>query len=356
MKRFVVLLLLTAFTGLLYAQSPDCQQKISDQQFNQKYQLIKSKPSDNSKLQISKQLLRSSCLSSKQVKDIAFLFEDDILRLKFTKAAYKRTIDKQNFYGVFDTFIYFSNAFRLYDFINIKKENNNNNENPVTNKFEFPNYNYPPHHNYNGAKNCSQVISENRFNYIVNQLYYIKSDQEKYGKAVDLIKNNCLPTSNLMKIGSLFKSESLKLKFASVAKKSVFDLDNYIEMKQIFNTPSGRSSFIDALGNQESVVINTCEVTNTQYRTVLTTIKNETYNTNKFNTAKHLIKSKKCFTAQQIKGIIELFSYENSKLEIAKYAFDYTTNKSDYYAIVSQALGFESSKKNLLNYINNKVN
>ncbi len=357
MKRFVVLLLLTAFTGLLYAQNPNCQQKISDQQFKQKYQLIKSKQNDNSRLQISKQLFRSFCLSSKQVKDIAFLYENDVARLKFTKTAYKRTIDKQNFYEVFDAFVYFSNAFRLYDFINNKEENDNNtgNENPGTNTFEFPNYNYPSYKNYQGTKNCSQVISKNSFNYIVSQLYDINNDQEKYSKAANLIKSNCLPTSDLMKIGSLFQSEGFKLKFASIAQKSVFDLDNYIEMKQIFNTPSGRNRFMETLGNQESIVVNTCKVSNTEYRNVITTIKNEKFNTNKINTAKHLIKSKKCFTALQIKGIIEQFSYENSKLEIAKYAYEFTINQSDYYITVSQALDFENSKKNLLNYINSKT-
>jgi len=355
MKRFVVFLLLTAFTGLLYAQSPNCQQNISDQQFNQKYQLIKSKQNDNSRLQISKQLLKSFCLSSKQVKDIAFLFEDDITRLKFTKIAYKRTIDKQNFYEVFDTFVYFSNAFRLYDFINNKDENNNNDEDIVTYTFEFPNYNYPPYQNYQGTKNCAQLISENSFDFIVSELYDINDDQEKYSKAINLIKNNCIATSDLMKIGSLFQSEEYKLKFASIAQNSVFDLDNYIEMKQIFNTPSGRSKFIESIGNQGSEIIKSCEVTNTEYRNVITTIKIEKFNTNKINTAKHLIQTKKCYTASQIKGIIELFSYENSRLEIAKYAYDFTLDKSNYYITVSQALDFENSKKNLLDYINSKT-
>jgi len=356
MKRFVVFLLLTAFTGLVYAQSTDCDQAISDQHFNNKYQLIKSKQNDNSRLQISKQLLRSSCLSSKQVKEIAFLFEEDIIRLKFTRAAYKRTIDKENFYDVFDTFIYFSNAFRLYDYIKIKEEQINNNENPVSHNFEFPNYNYPQYKNYKGAKNCSQPISGNHFNNIVSQIYYINGDQEKYGKAVNLIQNNCLPTSGLMKIGSLFKSESLKLKFATIAQKSVYDLDNYIEMKQIFNTPSGRSAFIESLSTHGQVTVKPCEVSNTQYRNVLTTIKNEKFNTNKINTAKHLIQLKKCITAVQIKGILELFSYENSKLDIAKYAYAFTINQSEYYATVSLALDFENSKKNLLSYISSKTN
>ena len=68
-----------------------------------------------------------------------------------------------------------------------------------------------------------------------------------------------------------------------------------------------------------------------------------------------MIQTKKCFTAQQIKGIVELFSYENSRLEIARFGYDYTINRSNYYSTVSQALDFENSKKNLLNYINTKT-
>ena len=35
-------------------------------------------------------------------------------------------------------------------------------------------------------------------------------------------------------------------------------------------------------------------------------------------------------------------------------AYEYVLNKSDYYMVVSESLGFENSKKRLLDYIKNK--
>lgn len=56
MKKIVVFLLLTAFTGILYAQENNCQHAISNKQFQQKLNQIKSRPTDQNRLQIAKLL------------------------------------------------------------------------------------------------------------------------------------------------------------------------------------------------------------------------------------------------------------------------------------------------------------
>ena len=58
-------------------------------------------------------------------------------------------------------------------------------------------------------------------------------------------------------------------------------------------------------------------------------------------------------TTYQIKQIIQLFSFSKVKLELAKYAYDYTTDKNNYYK-VADVLSFEYDKRELINYINNK--
>ena len=357
MKKIVVFLLLTAFVSSLYAQSNNCSQNISSQKFNQLYLQIKSKQDDNSRLQLARQISGSYCFSSTQVKEIALLFENDKTRLKFAKTAYRNTTDKQNFYDVYDAFIYYSAVFRLHDFINTKNEQTDYNDGTVTESEtpRFSNYNYPSYQQYRGTRNCTSPISDNSFKYIVDQLYQVNNDRNKYVNAINLIRSNCLPTASLMKIASLFSTEEYKLKFALEAVNSVYDIDQYVEMKQIFNTPSGRSKFMESFGNQRSTTTNICKVNPTEYKNIITTLKNEKFNTNKVSSAKQMIQTKKCFTAQQIKGIVELFSYENSRLEIARFGYDYTINQSNYYSTVSQALDFENSKKNLLNYINTKT-
>ncbi len=55
-------------------------------------------------------------------------------------------------------------------------------------------------------------------------------------------------------------------------------------------------------------------------------------------------------TAEQIRGIMKLFSFENSKLDFAKFAYSHCCDKSNYYK-VDDAFEFDSSTTELNSYI-----
>ncbi len=359
MKKIVVLTFLTAVATFVFAQT-NCNKPLSAQHFQQRYQQIQGRTTDNSKLQRSTQIVKSFCFSSEQIKEIALLFENDNTRLQFAKAAYNNTTDKENFYEVYDAFIYYSSVFRLHDFINNNTEEQSQEVvMEETTSINFPNYNYPDFTNYRGQENCDRYISERHFNYIVNQINTAGDEETKLSKAKTLIQNNCIPTAYLMKMGSLFPSENNKYEFAKSGLQSVYDIDQYIEMQQIFSTPRSRSNFADFLARGQSASNNQsssseCTVNNNEYNTILNSLKKESYNSTKLKLAKNIIEDKKCLSATQIKGIVELFDYENSRLEIAMLGYDFTKDTNNYYSIVSQAMGFESSKRKLLNYINKR--
>ena len=56
------------------------------------------------------------------------------------------------------------------------------------------------------------------------------------------------------------------------------------------------------------------------------------------------------FTAEQVKYLMQLFSFENNKLELAKYAYRNTTDQRNYF-VVYDALSYSSSKEQLAEYI-----
>ena len=350
-------MLLLALTNILYAQT-SCRTPLPNQQFTQKFNQLKNKSNERSRLQFGTQLVKSFCFSSVQLKDLASLFANDYDRLEFAKAAYQNITDKENFYDVYDAFIYYSNVFRLHDFI--KNESITERSSPARKEIRFPNYQYPSISNYRGTRNCNRIIDSRDFDIISNRIHALSVEKSKLNKAIDEINNICLTTEQLMKIASLLSAEESKLKFAQAAIKSVFDIDQYVEMKQVFKTPGARSQFVNFLNNQTSnnisrenrSSVSNCKVSESTYQRIFTSIKNEKFNTNKINTAKNLIETNKCFSALQIKNLVDLFDYESARVDIAKYAYQYTTNKSEYYTIVSEALGFESSKNKLLDYIN----
>lgn len=59
------------------------------------------------------------------------------------------------------------------------------------------------------------------------------------------------------------------------------------------------------------------------------------------------------FTAQQIKELCSLLSFDNYKLELTKFAYDFTVDKGNYFLLYS-VFDFDSYKRSLESYIKNK--
>lgn len=75
------------------------------------------------------------------------------------------------------------------------------------------------------------------------------------------------------------------------------------------------------------------------------TISKQTFEETKLTTAKQIMKSN-CLRAQQIKELMLLFTFEESKLEIAKFGHDKCVDTNNYF-IVNSAFQFESSVEEL---------
>ena len=79
-------------------------------------------------------------------------------------------------------------------------------------------------------------------------------------------------------------------------------------------------------------------------------ISNESFDSSKLTVAKQVI-STNPMTASQILGICQLFSFESNKLEFAKFAYTYCVDQNKYY-LLNEAFSYESSKRELNNYLN----
>ena len=208
----------------LSASAQNCTTIVSNTVYQTNYNSIASTSGDQIKLDYSKNFIQHSCLSSQQVKQIADLFQTDAYRLEFCKEAFSHTYDLVNFYDVYDAFGSFSNAIRLYDYVNgkslngvalaheINTDNNQWNE-PVVddgfvqeqNTFSFPEYNYPNSKKYFGKVGCEYPMAENDFQHIILSLYNHASDEDKMLEAQNIADNNCLDISHLMKIVSVLQ-------------------------------------------------------------------------------------------------------------------------------------------------------
>ena len=76
------------------------------------------------------------------------------------------------------------------------------------------------------------------------------------------------------------------------------------------------------------------------------------FESTKLTVAKQAI-SQHIFTAIQIKEILELFSFEDSRLQLAKYAYEYCIDTQRYF-LVADAFKFSSSKEELSAFLEKK--
>jgi len=78
-------------------------------------------------------------------------------------------------------------------------------------------------------------------------------------------------------------------------------------------------------------------------------ISGQSFDDTKLTIAKQVVGSN-CLTAQQVKDLLGLFSFEQNKLEFAKYAYGHTYDKGNYFKI-NDAFSFSSSVDELNQYI-----
>ena len=79
------------------------------------------------------------------------------------------------------------------------------------------------------------------------------------------------------------------------------------------------------------------------------TLRREWFENTRLETAKQIIDQNN-FTSQQAKEIVLLFTFENNRLDIARYAYGKTFDKGNYF-IMNDAFAFNSNKEKLSEYI-----
>jgi len=78
-------------------------------------------------------------------------------------------------------------------------------------------------------------------------------------------------------------------------------------------------------------------------------LRREWFENTRLETAKQII-DQNYFTSQQIKEMVLLFTFENNRLDIAKYAYGKTVDKGNYF-IMNDAFTINSNKEKLSEYI-----
>lgn len=95
-----------------------------------------------------------------------------------------------------------------------------------------------------------------------------------------------------------------------------------------------------------------CMMTDKQYENAVKAVKSNSFRDELMTTAKLATKDK-CLNLDQIRGIAKLFSFEDQSLEFVLYAYDLSTEQSEYYTL-EDLFKFMSSKDEFTKFLQRK--
>lgn len=226
---------------------------------------------------------------------------------------------------------------------------------------------------YNGPIGCPNPMNEYAFQQALETIKKQYLEDTKLEVAKQIASSNCLLARQVKEILQLFVMETHKLEFAKFAYHYTCDLGNYFIVNDAFVDPR----MVDELTQyvQSKTPRGTNLPPNTQqtpspvpgyngpvgcyrpmdemaFQKAKETIKSKAFEDSKLTIAKQ-IASNNCLLARQVKEIMQLFSYETTRLEFAKFAYRYTYDIGNYY-LVNDAFQYESSIEELNRFLGNR--
>lgn len=366
MKKITFLFTFLIVLNYISFGQNSCNSPMASYQFQNLKSQMQSQSAMSARLSVAMNAIQGNCFTATQVKELLLMFAQDQEKLTFAKAVYPKTLDKNNFYDVYDAFAYFSSVFRLHDHIQAKTgtvvtpPTGGGGVVVVTEpELKFALLLYPNPNGYAGKTNCSSFLANSDFMFLARQVHKAVGESAKFAKATQIVRTNCLSVAQIMKIASLLELENDRLSLLKIAYERTYDVEHYSEAHQLFQHYPNQQALNEFIKSKNITVVvvggtvNNCQITASEMGQIKNSIKNESFSSGKKMLAKQILQSKKCFTAVQVSQIVNIFSFDADKLEIAKFAYDYTTDPDNYH-ILNSSFSFSSSKEDLMKYVNSK--
>ncbi len=335
---------------------------MSPMEFQQRYnQMLNLPGGDEMKLQRFRQFTVGKSLSSLQVKQFATTLVSDLVRYQLALEAFSITSDKQNFFEVYDAFATFSSVFRLHEAIRapavppvvVPQPNN-----PPQQRSRRPNVNYPSVNNYVGKVGCNLPLSDRDFDFYANEFFNQQNDVARINTARDLMNRYCISMAQFMQLAFAFSLDNSRMAFMKENFPVVFDLENFNFTTAVFSNDLLRNEWMAFARNHLNPLVPVqpepiCEVPAGEFNEIKSTIRKTSSSRTMVSVAKQIITAKKCFNTTQVIELVKLFSFSGDQMEIAKFAYDFTVDKENYFR-VADAFSFNSSKEELMRFLKSR--
>jgi hypothetical protein len=374
MKKHILYFVVAIFFGLtLNAQQQGvCITPMGNVAFQQSLRTITSITNPAQRLSKATAIVRSNCLSTIQIGEIMRLFNGDDQKLNIASGSLNSLTDYGNVYFLMDEFAHFSTAFMFYDQLMRGGQPIINLPPPIVETpvvvpvpapvpvMTFPVLNYPAVNNYNGPRNCDAYLAESDFMVFAQDIFNRQGENLRMDASLSLVSRTCLSVAQAMKIATLLSLENNRMEFLKASYNRIFDEANYDQAQQVFNHQPNKFAFAEFLKAKRIAALppapvvqppTPCVVTSEQFRMLRETLAREGSSSSRVVIAKNQIPQMKCFTSQQMKEILNLYPSSSDRLDVAKFAFQYLTDKDNYFLTVSSLFNSSSDRENLSNFV-----
>ncbi|MCF8275342.1 MAG: DUF4476 domain-containing protein [Flavobacteriales bacterium] len=216
------------------------------------------------------------------------------------------------------------------------------------------------------AQNCRGQINPRMFQTQLQQLRGLPQESARFRTAMQQFEPFCLSSAQVFQVCQILGQDPYRIDFAFSSYQRVIDPENFYDVYdalQLFSSAFRLHDLIGGIGIElvpipqpvpepQAVPIPQpiCEVTPQDMAEIKELIKAATFKDSMEKQAKMMVKSKQCFRADQIVELLGVFTYDDSKLMVAKYAFDYCIDTQNYYRVVN-AFTFKSYQDDLTKFI-----
>jgi hypothetical protein len=204
----------------------------------------------------------------------------------------------------------------------------------------------------------NSAVSQERLDADLQSLSAERDDGSRLGQAKELAHRHWLSSLQVKAIASRLADDKARLEFATAAFPRTVDPENFYEVYDAFVSFSHVMRLHDRIRQFERippvVVEVPAHVSDKEIKDILQTLRKESFDQTRMSVARQILSSHRGgFLSQQVRQMLGCFDFEPNRLELAKFAYDFTVDPEKYY-LVNDAFDFDGNKQALARYIQSR--
>lgn len=210
---------------------------------------------------------------------------------------------------------------------------------------------------HSGLAGEHSLMNEGRFRAELSEFQSARGPAEQRRRANALIESNAWFSSQQVKTIALqIQDEEVRFDFALAVHPRTVDPENFYDVYDAFAKFSTVFRLHDRIHGRihepsgPGVVAGPQPASEAEVEDILRALKAEPFDDARLKQARQIVTARPRFTARQVREFLKLFAFDNSRLELAKAAYDHVLDPENYYQ-VNEAFSFSNNREALAAYI-----